>query len=372
MREIQKDLKDSAMQLMLDTIAKHGMAQDFGRVNGEIRGPNDSLIIFRGMQEYNSESIKSLEGYDRALLMEARALSQRSLDLLRPTIRKPGSEIWAEWNPESEFDPIDIFFRGPNPPDDAIIRRVNWDQNPWFPDVLRAEMTRDRAANAAKASHIWDGEYQSAPAGAYYAELLAIALQERRIGRVPHDPRVEVQASFDLGVGQNQVVWLSQWVGKELRLIDFIQGDEVAANEGYSWYAREMRSGHRSKYNYAKVYFPHDGRVREATGKSRAETMEGHSFTVEVLPMLPVADGINAVKEILPMTWIDAEKCAVGLTSLKNYRENWDDKLRRSNGPLKDWTNHAADSLRYTVQAHQEPVARRKGSGSNSGGWMAA
>jgi phage terminase large subunit len=150
-------------------------------------------------------------------------------------------------------------------------------------------------------------------------------------------------------------------------LIDYLAGTEEAANEGYSWYARKMRE---KPYTYAPLLFPHDGRVREATGKSRAETMESLGFKVEVLPMLPVDDGINSVKEALPMMWIDAEKCSAGLTALKNYRENWDDKLRRSNGALKDWTNHAADSLRYTVQGYEEPKIKRPVKPRAALGWQ--
>lgn len=371
-REVQNTLRDSIKQLVEDKISGFGLAPFFKSTEREIRGTNGSLMIFRGMQDYNAQSIKSLEGFDIALIVEAQALSQRSLDLLRPTIRKPGSEIWAEWNPESEFDPIDNFFRGPHPPEDAIIRRVNWSDNPWFPAELHADMTHDRRADAAKAAHIWDGEYQQAPKGAYYSELLANALTDGRITKLNHNPALEVHVSFDLGVGQNQSLWFSQWVGREVRVIDYLEGDEEAANEGYSWYARKMRE---KPYNYGNVYFPHDGRVREATGKSRAETMEGFNFTVRVLPMLPVEDGIDSVKRLLPVCYFDATKCAKGLTALKNYRENWDDKLRRSNGPLKDWTNHAADSFRYTAVAYDDPTPSKTPSGANqhhgAGGWMA-
>lgn len=368
-REVQKDLKESSMQLMKDKISAHGLGQSFGVVGGEIRGPNESLCIFRGMQTYNADSIKSLEGYDRAWVAEAQSLSQRSLDLLRPTIRKTGSEMWFDWNPESEYDPIDIFLRGPNAPDDAIVRRVNWSDNPWFPGVLRKDMDRDRKADAAKAAHIWDGDYQQAPKGAYYADLLARALSDGRVCRVSHDPKLETHVSFDLGVGQTQSLWFSQWVGQEIRVIDYLAGTEEAANEGYSWYARKMRE---KNYTYAPLIFPHDGRVREATGKSRAETMEGLNFNVETLPMLPVDDGIEAVKAALPLALFDATKCSEGLTALKNYRENWDEKLRRSNGVVKDWTNHAADSFRYLIQAHESPPAKRAGTGQHhsAGGWM--
>lgn len=371
-REVQNSIADSVKQLLDDKIAAMGLGGFYQSLKTEITGKNGSRFIFAGLKAETVDSLKSKEGVDIAWVEEAQTISQRSLDILRPTIRADGSEIWFTWNPLSEYDPVDLFFRGKNPPPDAVIRKVNWDDNPWFPEVLRKEMVRDREVDPAKASHVWDGDYAAAPAGAYYADLLAKALEDGRISGVPHTPALEVHVSFDLGVGQQQSLWLSQRVGREIRVIDYIEGDEEAANEGYTWYARKLRDGHRSKYNYAALTFPHDGRVREATGKSRAETMEDLSFRVEVLPILPVDDGIDAVKRTIPLCWFDAEKCSKGLLALKSYRENWDEKLRRSNGPLKDWSNHAADSFRYTAVAYEEPPAKKKrGNGDRPGGWMA-
>ena len=368
-REVQGSLKDSAKQLITDQIALYGLGSMFRVLDAEIRGPNDSLIIFKGMQNYNATNIKSLEGYDVAWVEEAQDLSQKSLDYLDPTIRKEGSELWLSWNPRSEFDPIDIFLRGPRAPVDSVIRQVNWQDNPWFPKVLREQMEHMRATDAAKAAHIWDGEYEQAPTGAYYAGLLAKALEEARITRVPHDPGLEVHVSFDLGVGRTQALAFTQRVGREVRWIDCLEGTEEAADEGYAWYARKMRE---KPYTYAPLVFPHDGRVRESTGKSRAEFMEGLGFRVEVLPMQPIEDGIEALKRMLPISWIDAAKCAPLLTALKNYRENWDDKLRRSNGPLKDWTNHFADTARYTAMAYETPAVRKSPERSRgAASWMA-
>jgi phage terminase large subunit len=121
----------------------------------------DGLIIFQGMQNHTSDSIKSLEGYDRAYVEEAQSLSQKSLDLLRPTIRKPGSELWFAWNPRSNTDPVDTLLRGPDPPRDSCIVEVNYRDNPFFPDVLRDEMEYDRGRDIDKYNHIWMGGYLS-------------------------------------------------------------------------------------------------------------------------------------------------------------------------------------------------------------------
>ena len=116
-------------------------------------------MIFQGMNSHNADSIKSLEGFDRAFVEEAQSLSQVSLDMLRPTIRKPNSEIWFCWNPRYPDDPVDAFFRGDNPPEDAIMKSVNYTENPWMPDVMVKEMEFDRGRDIEKFQHVWCGGY---------------------------------------------------------------------------------------------------------------------------------------------------------------------------------------------------------------------
>ena len=140
-REIQKSLSQSVKRLLELKIERLGVEDYFEVQEFQIKSRHgDGLIIFQGMQNHTSDSIKSLEGYDCAWVEEAQSLSQRSLDLLRPTIRKPESELWFTWNPSKDTDPIDLLLRGENPPPDAIVQEVNYRDNPWFPDVLRAEM----------------------------------------------------------------------------------------------------------------------------------------------------------------------------------------------------------------------------------------
>jgi phage terminase large subunit len=159
-REVQRSLEQSVKRLVEDKIEALGLGSLFEIQKYEIKTPGDGLIIFQGMQNHTSDSIKSLEGYNIAWIEEAQSLSQRSLDLLRPTIRAEGSEIWAGWNPSKGTDPIDAFFRGDEAPPDSIVVRANWQDNPWFPEVLRAEKDWDQRRDADKYAHIWLGEYQ--------------------------------------------------------------------------------------------------------------------------------------------------------------------------------------------------------------------
>ena len=159
-REIQKSLSQSVKRLIEMKIEELGVSHLFEVQQSLIKNRlGDGMIIFQGMQNHTADSIKSLEGYNRAWCEEAQSLSQRSLDLLRPTIRCPGSELWFTWNPRFETDPIDSLLRSDKAPNGALVREVNYTDNPWFPDVLREEMEYDRLRDNDKYSHVWLGKY---------------------------------------------------------------------------------------------------------------------------------------------------------------------------------------------------------------------
>ena len=146
-------------RLLEDKIKALDVGSYFQVLDREIRATNGSLIIFQGMQDHTAESIKSLEGYDIAWVEEAQSLSTRSLRLLRPTIRKEGSELWFTWNPMSADDPIDAFLRGDNVPPDSKVVQANWSDNPWFPSELERERVFDLKYNSATYDHVWEGAY---------------------------------------------------------------------------------------------------------------------------------------------------------------------------------------------------------------------
>lgn len=159
-REVQKSLAQSVKKLVESKIESMGVSHLFDIQKTEIKCPHGGIIIFQGMQNHTADSIKSLEGYDIAWVEEAQSLSQRSLDLLRPTIRKTGSELWFTWNPRFAKDPVDALLRGDDPPPGAVVLEVNYTENPWFPDVLRTEMEYDRKRDPEKYAHVWLGHYQ--------------------------------------------------------------------------------------------------------------------------------------------------------------------------------------------------------------------
>jgi phage terminase large subunit len=174
-REVQKSLQQSVKRLIEDKIIKMNLSSSFRVLNTQIQTPGGGIIIFEGMQNHTADSIKSLEGFDVAWVEEAQSLSQRSLDLLRPTMRKPGSELWFSWNPGKATDPVDMLLRGVDAktgeavlPPDAIVERVNYVDNPWFPENLARELEWDRQRDPDKYKHVWLGEYNNISAATVF------------------------------------------------------------------------------------------------------------------------------------------------------------------------------------------------------------
>lgn len=361
-REVQSSLKDSVKQLLEDKIEKFGLGNFFKVKETEITAPNGSIIIFKGMQSYNAQSIKSLEGYDIAWVEEAQTLSSISLRLLRPTMRKPGSEIWFSWNPRYKTDPVDKFFRAGNIPEDAIIAHVGYKDNPWFPSVLRAELNQDFQNDPDMAAHIWDGDYEIVSEGAYYSKLILQLERNNCITNVPYDPEYPVYTAWDLGLDDSTAIWFVQIIGAEIRVIDFYEQRNVALID----IAKEVLA---KPYVYAEHYLPHDVETREiSTAKTRKEQLEA----VNLMPIragskLPVADGINAARSMLPKCRFDREKTEAGLDALRSYRTELDEKRDTYKPkPLHDWSSHAADAFRelavnlYDVKGRKEALRQQQ------------
>ncbi|MGI9383857.1 MAG: hypothetical protein ACR2PO_11945, partial [Methyloligellaceae bacterium] len=192
--------------------------------------------------------------------------------------------------------------------------------------------------------------------GAFYARELRRAQEEGRIGRVPYDRALPVHTAWDLGYTDSTAIWFIQAVGKERRLIDFHEGSGV----GLDVYARVLR---QKGYLYGSHYFPHDAEHHElTTGESRVDTLRGLGIEPIVVPQHNVLDGINAARRMLDRTWIDEARCGEhGLEALKQYRREWDDRLKDwKRKPLHDWTSHAADALRTFAAGFDEPELARK------------
>lgn len=243
---------------------------------------------------------------------------------------------------------------------------VNAESDPdWFTLKLKASDTGllDAAELADAQKMMGEDEYaqeyecsfEAAVKGAYYGKEMNAAEEADRITSVPYDPRIPVQTAWDLGMADSTVIWFFQPHGREIRVIDVLKGEGV----GLDWYAKRLQE---RDYLWGNHYLPHDVEVRElGTGKSRKEVLEGLGIKVTVCPNLPIPDGIQAVRMLLPTCWFDKDKCKDGIEALRMYRRDYDEKRQEfRQHPLHDWTSHYADAFRYFAVGYEETIAPRE------------
>ncbi len=373
-REVQKDLTQSAKLLIEDKLRKFrlGEADGFKVFRDVIETPGDGVIIFKGMQDYTAESVKSLEKFKRAWWEEAQTATKHSLNLLRPTIREEGSEIWASWNPRRKLDPIDMLLRGKTLPTGAKVIRANWSDNPWLPSVLVQERLDCKRDNPDQYDHIWEGDYVTVVDGAYYAASLAAA--KNRIGNVAADPLMTLRAYWDIGgtgaKADATAIWICQFVGREIRVLDYYEAQGQPLATHLSW----MRE---KGYSKALCILPHDGANNEKViDVSYESAIREAQFEVEVIPNQGAGAAkmrIESARRLFPSIWFNASTTESGRDALGWYHEKKSDDERNIGlGPNHDWSSHGADAFGLMCVAYEEPQERKRPRAPrySAGGWM--
>lgn len=366
-REIQKSMSESVHKLLSDQIADLGLSDFYNVQKTQIIGANGTEIYFAGLR-HNVDNIKSMEGVDYVWVEEAQAVSKASWDVLIPTIRKPGSEIWVTFNPDTELDDTYSRFVA-NPPTDSIVVKIGWQDNPWFPDVLQQEMEDLKRRDLDAYLNVWEGHCKTIADGAIYANELRQAQAAGRITEVPYDPSLPVHTFWDLGVLDPTSVWFAQYVAGEIRVIDYYEASDV----GLTSHAQVLQG---KCYNYGKHYAPHDIQVRDfTTGRTRLEAAAGLGIRFEVVPRQSVEDGIHAAKMMFPRCWFDSHRTKSGLNCLSNYRRAYNTSLGEYMAtPVHDYTSHAADAFRYMAVSltEERPKPKKLGGMNNlgAGAWM--
>ena len=213
LRETQKSLQHSSKKLLEYKIEAMGAGSYFEVQSNRILSKHGGVIIFEGLQSHTAESIKSLEGFDEAWVEEAQSLSQRSLDILRPTIRKAGSTIIFTWNPRFETDPIDVFFRNGTPPPDSVVLQVNYPDNPFFPDVLGVERDYDKSRDPDRYAHVWLGQY--------VRNSEARVFRNWRIDECEPAPGVTFRFGADFGFSIDPSVAIRCWIEGRNLYVDY-------------------------------------------------------------------------------------------------------------------------------------------------------
>lgn len=346
-REVQKSIRDSVKALLDDEIASMGLGHFYQSLDQEIRGKNGTLFVFAGLASHTIDSIKSFANCDICWVEEGQSVSKRSWDVLLPTIRNEGSEIWVTFNPVLESD--DTYQRFVvNAPDNAKVVKVNYDSNPFFPSVLEQERLNTLRTDPKGYAQIWEGNCLPAVAGAIYYDEVARAEQENRICNVPYDPLLKVHVVFDLGWNDAMAISLVQRQSSELRIIEYIE-DSHKTLDYYSALLKDKR------YNWGRVWLPHDGRNKDfKTGKSAEEIMQALGWDVGITPNHGVEDGIRLTRMTFPRMYLDKTKAARLIQCAKRYRRAINQQTNEPQGPLHDEWSHGADCLRYVcVNAEQ-------------------
>jgi phage terminase large subunit len=362
LREVQKDLAQSAKRLIENKLIDHrlGEADGFKVYEDCIATPSDGLIIFKGMNNYTADSIKSLEGFKRAWWEEAHTGSLTSINLLRPTMRTPGSQMHWSYNRNKKTDAVDAMFSGPEIPTGAVVVDANWRDNPWFTPELEQERQDCLRMQPDQYDHIWDGGYISVVAGAYFAKNLTEARAQGRISRVSADPLMTIRAVWDIGgTGQKAdatAIWIVQYVGREIRLLDYYE----AVGQPLATHVAWLRD---NGYGKALCVLPHDGAAHEKITDTTYEgALRTAGFEVRVIPNQGAGAAmqrVEAARRLFPQMWFDAAKCAGGLEAIGWYHEKRDEKRTIGLGPEHDWSSHGSDAFGLVAVAYEPPQQAR-------------
>ena len=343
-REIQKSIADSVHKLLADQITSLKLSAFYDVQQAYINGKNGTEFSFAGLQQHTIDSIKSYEGVDIVWVEEAHAVVKKSWDVLLPAIRKPGSEIWAGYNPQLESDETHQRFVV-TPPPDCVSVLMNYNDNPWFPAVLEQERLHAKATmKPEQYAHIWEGKCMPAVEGAIYFEQMSQA--ESRIANVPHDGLLKTHVIFDLGWNDAMTIILAQKIAGEIRIVHYIEGHQRTLAE----YSAELKSLtlDDQPINWGHVYLPHDGySKRHKSGKSDAEVMGQLGWTVMPVPNMHVEQGINRVREVFPRTYFNRDRTGRLVECLKRYRRQINQQTNEPGAPLHDEYSHGADVMRY-------------------------
>lgn len=379
-REVQKDLAQSSKALVEAKLKDYrlGDADGFRVYRDCITTPRDGLIIFKGMQDYSAESIKSLEGFRRAWWEEAQSASSKSIKLLRPTMRSSGAQMWWSWNARLKVDPVDVMLRGVEKPTGAIVVNANWRDNPWFSAELEQERQDCLRITPDDYDHIWDGGYVTVASGAYFAKELNAAKNEGRIGRVAADPLMTIRLFVDIGgtgaKADSFVIWAVQFIGKEIRVVDYYEAQGQPLATHLAW----LR-GKGYTPDKAQFWLPHDGSTQDKVyAVSYESALTDAGYDVTVIPNQgkgAAAARIEAARRLFPAIWFNADTTEAGRDALGWYHEKKDEARNIGLGPEHDWASHGADAFGLMCVAYEEPQQKKPEEPvyqyRGAGGWMA-
>lgn len=347
-REFQTSIKESVKQLLEDLIIEMDLSAFYTVQTTEIRGINGTSFVFAGLH-HNIANIKSMHDVKKCWVEEAQTVSDASWSILIPTIRSEGSEIILTLNPELEEDPTYQRFIV-NPPTDALILKVNYHDNPYFPEVLRKEMEDLKAKDYPAYLNVWEGQPKAAVEGAIFTQQLQRAVEEGRINdEVEYNRSVPVHTYWDLGKSDKTAIWFCQYVGMQWRVLrcysNFLQD-----LEHYMEFIESL------PYTYGTHYLPHDARQdRLGMARSVEDQVRARLGSVEVVDRTThKVNSLEAAKAIFPLCHFHKTDCADGLSSLRRYSYAMDPQTGKiGKQPKHDIYSDCADAFQCFAMAAQ-------------------
>ena len=351
-REFQTSIKDSVHKLLCDQIDSMGLTGFYEITDKSIRGKNGTEFFFVGLRN-NVTNVKSIEGVDICWVEEAQTVSKTSWNVLIPTIRKEQSEIWVSFNPELDTDETYQRFVL-NSPANCKVVKINWSDNPWFPETLRLEKDALRDRDIEAYNTVWEGLCRQTVDGAIFAREIQMAELEDRITRVAYDATKPVHAVFDLGWSDATAIWFVQFIGMETRVIRYIEDSQKTISD----YLAKMQT---YGYVYDTLWLPHDAenKTLAAAGRSIDQIVRAAGYKTKIIPRTPIVDSINAARTLFRNCWFDRENCYDGLQCLRHYKYDVDpDTKQFSKNPLHDQYSHGADAFRMLGLVVNEPKRR--------------
>lgn len=340
-REVQKSLRESVHQLLTDQIDAMNLGHFYTVFDTQIVGKNGTTFTFAGLLQHTVTSIKSYEGVDITWVEEAQTVSKKSWDVLIPTIRKPGSEIWVTFNPLLDTD--DTWRRFvENAPPSAKVMQVNFSDNPWFPKELEDERQHCKQTDPEAYKNIWEGQCRATVDGAIYATEVANAVTDGRITLVPHNPSLKTHSIWDLGWNDSTAIAIVQRAGPSaLAVIDYIED----SHRTIDWYAREIND---KPYTWGSHWIPHDGTHKDLKTGQSVQQMLKRLLDKEpkITPNIGIEPGIRMARMALSRAYFDKGRASRLVECLKRYRRAIGTH-GEPGAPIHDEWSHGADAWRY-------------------------
>lgn len=373
-REYMNSLDESSLEEVKAAIASEPFLEEYYEVGEKYVRSKDGRIryVFSGLRQ-NLDSIKSKARILLCWVDEAEPVSELAWQKLIPTVREDNSEIWVTWNPERKNSDTHKRFRL-NPPQDSKIIELNWQDNPWFPDVLNLERQEDLRVRPDQYNHVWEGDFVTVVDGAYYAKALVEAKSAGRISNVAKDPLMTVRAFWDIGGTGAKAdacsIWIAQFIGREIRVLDYYE----ASGQPLATHVQWMRDNGWSK---ALCVLPHDGATNDKVyDVSYDSALRDAGFETEVVPNQGKGAAkmrIESARRLFPSIWFNASTTEAGREALGWYHEKKSSDDRNIGlGPEHDWSSHGADAFGLMCVAYEEPMQKKKHSREHvgAGSWM--